>query len=142
MKNNLQAGFTLIELMITVAIIGILASIALPSYNEYVQRSKLVEAQTPLTTARVRFEQWYQDHRTYVDTATPHSACPASTPNFTFACTGITATDFTITATGVASMTGFGMSINQLNQKVTTAVPTGWTTPNPNNCWAIKKSGC
>lgn len=142
MKHTLHAGFTLIEVMITVAIVGILAAIAIPSYTEYVQRGKLVEAQSPLSTGRVRFEQWFQDNRTYVDTVTPHRACPASTPNFAFTCTGVSATDFTITATGIASMNGFAMTINQLNQKATTAVPTGWTTPSPNNCWVIKKSGC
>lgn len=142
MKHTLNAGFTLIELMITVAIVGILASIAIPSYNEYILRGKLVEAQSPLSTGRVRFEQWFQDNRTYVDTATPHSACPANTSNFTFACSGITATTFTITATGIGGASGFSMTINQLNAKATTSVPTGWTTPSPNNCWVTRKSGC
>ena len=53
-KIKLQKGFTLIELMITVAIIGILASVAYPSYREYVNKSRRVQAKTTLVAA----QQW------------------------------------------------------------------------------------
>ena len=50
-------GFTLIELMITVAVIAVLSAIALPSYTDYVTRSKLAEAYAHLADLRVKMEQ-------------------------------------------------------------------------------------
>ncbi len=69
-----MAGFTLIEVMIVVAIIAILASIALPSYNDYVRRGQIQEAFGYLSDSRVKMEQYFQDNRNY-GTASP-GACP------------------------------------------------------------------
>ncbi len=66
-KNCVYSGFTLIEMMITVAIVAILASVALPSYSEYVLRSKTEEATSGLAELRVRMEQYFQDNRKYDD---------------------------------------------------------------------------
>lgn len=60
-----QKGFTLIELMIAVAIVGILASVALPNYREYVARARRTEAQAVLMTAQQWMERFYSENYRY-----------------------------------------------------------------------------
>jgi len=133
-----SAGFTLIELMIVVAIVAILAKLALPSYVDYVRRGKIPEATAAMSQGRVNMEQWFQDNRTYVG-----GPCPATTPNFSYDCgtPAATATTYKINATGSGAMSSFGYTIQQDNSKTTVSVPTGWTMPSPNTCWATKKDG-
>ena len=139
-----QHGFTLIEIMIVVAIVGILAMIALPSYNDYVVRGKIPDATSNLATKRVQMEQFFQDNRTYV--AAP--ACPlaaakdtTTSQNFDFYCSpAATPTTYTLKAVGKGSMAGFTYTIDQNNAKATTAVRSGWGTA-PVACWVTKKGG-
>lgn len=130
-------GFTLIELMIVVAIIGILAAVAVPAYSDYVTRGKLVEATSTLSDARVKMEQFFQDNPTigYVG-----GTCPAATTNFTYLCDNLTATTYTITATGTAGLSDFSYSINETNTKQTASLKAGWGTA-PANCWITSKGG-
>jgi len=137
---RLQTGFTLIEVMITVAIVAILSMVAMPSYRDYVTRGNIPEATSRLATKQVQMEQFFQDNRTYVG-GTGCTADTTSSKYFDFSCTGVTATTFTLTAAGKGSMTGFGYTINQTGAKTTSAMPSGWSTPSPNSCWATKKGG-
>lgn len=136
MNKHIQNGFTLIELMITVAIIGILAGIAVPSYSDYVLRAKLSEAPNLLSDGRIKLEQWYQDNRVY--------ACGAYNAPvneyFTVSCAvPPDGQSFVLTATGKGSTNGFVFTINDINAQATPAVPAGngWTSSNA--CWVMKK---
>lgn len=62
-------GFTLIELMITVAVIGVLAAVAYPSYLDYVRRAKRATAQAALLDMAAKQQAYLLDRRSYADTA-------------------------------------------------------------------------
>jgi type IV pilus assembly protein PilE len=80
--NNQHRGFTLIELMITVAVIGILAAIALPSYQDYVRKGRRADAQAFMYEVAARQQHFLVDRRMYATTlaalglATPSSVSP------------------------------------------------------------------
>ncbi len=140
-------GFTLIEVMIVVAIVAILAAIAVPVYTEYGQRGRIVEAITPLGDMQARLEQYFQDQRTYAGACAAGTLAPrpTNTINFTFTCLPVpTATTYQVDATGVGAMTGFTFRLALAGGVVTRStvnVPAGWLAPNPNNCWVVKKDG-
>lgn len=142
-KFRKSAGFTLIELMITVAIIGILAAVAIPAYSDYVIRGRIPDATSALGAKRVQMEQYFQDNHTYAPaTAAPCVADTATSRFFTFSCSVAgTATLYTLQAVGTGPMTGFNFTIDQDNTKVTTSVPnSGWGAA-PIACWVTKKGG-
>jgi type IV pilus assembly protein PilE len=134
-------GFTLIEIMITVAIVAILAAVGYPNYTSYVQRGKLAEAVSGLSDLRVKLEQYYQDNRTYVGACAAGTTAPlpATTANFSFAC-DLAAATYTATAQGIGSMAAFKYTVNQTNTKATLSVPADWLGAG-SACWVIKKDG-
>ena len=150
-------GFTLIELMIVVAIVAILMAVALPSYRDYLLRGYLTDGTTLLSTMQTSMERYYQDNRTYAATG---SGANAVTPpcavaqalqrtqgNFVVTCTGSdapTLTTYGLTATGGGPVAGVAYTL-QLNAssgflKATAfSTPFTWANPNPNTCWVTKR---
>ena len=141
MPNKTNArGFTLIEVMITVAIVAILASVAIPSYRNYAIRGKIPEATAQLSSKRVKMEQFYQDTRTYVG-ATAGNDDTSSSKYFDFSTKGSrTATGYTLYATGKGAMAGFEYQIDQAGVKKTTVNGvSGWS--GNDTCWVSKQGG-
>jgi prepilin-type N-terminal cleavage/methylation domain-containing protein len=139
-------GFTLIELMITVAVIAVLAAIALPSYNDYITRSKLTEAHSNLSDLRVKLEQRFQDARSYANCA---AIVAATTGNkyFALSCDAVAdpVNTYVIRADGVADLTGISFTVNESNVHTTVVTASskmadkGYT--GNATCWVVRKGG-
>lgn len=150
----LSRGFTILEMLIVIGIVGILAAVALPAYGDYVRRGQLPEAFSGMADLRVKLEQYYQDNRQYgtsggncADVATPGWA--TSTPTltyagsqfFTFTC-AVTAAGqgYTLTATGSAGRaTGHVYTLTHANQRATTQFKGAAVT---RTCWLSKGDEC
>ena len=102
-----------------IAVIGILAAVALPSYSDYITRGKIPDATSGLASRRVKMEQFFQDNRTYVG-APDCVANTTASEYFDFSCSvAATATTYTLQAAGKASMAGFAYTINEAGARAT-----------------------
>jgi len=151
-RDSRPSGFTLIEVMVAIAIVGILTAIALPAYRNYVIRGKLVAGTSALANMRTQMEQYYQDNRTYATVSAPAIVTPCvanavvaskGTP-FNVGCSSAldapTATTYTLRATGTGAVAGAVYTIDQGNNMTTVAFPASWgSVPANNSCWIMRQ---
>ena len=137
-------GFTVIELLVAVTIVGILAAIAVPQYGSYITRSRILDAFAKLSDYRTRMEQYFLDRRSYLDDAGVCGVVPPATADqadsFQVACSA-TARSFVYTATGMATkgMASFVYTIDETGLRGTVSLPNGWTRNAA--CWTIRADG-
>jgi type IV pilus assembly protein PilE len=142
-----RGGFTLIEVMVTVAIVAILASVAYPSYRDHIVRGHLVDATNGLSTFRANMERHYQDNRSYADASSGgttfvspcrQAVAERTVGHFVIGCSaGPTATGYTLKATGSGPVAGFGFTVSERDARATTEAPNGW--PTCATAWMVKK---
>jgi prepilin-type N-terminal cleavage/methylation domain-containing protein len=145
--RRFSRGFTLIELMITVAIVAILAAVALPSYRDYILRGHLVTMTNDVQATRAKMEQYYQDNRTYVTSTAAPAPCTTTAVTYTkptpysIACSNIGASPatYTVTATGTSGTAtdGFSYTITQAGVQGST-MSTAWGGATY-ACWIMRK---
>jgi len=126
--KHVQKGFTLIELMIVVAIIGILAAVALPAYQDYTVRAKLSEVILAASSARTTVSEVYQT-KGYMP---PTASLPAVTQSskyvttIAYASTGADTATITATVTGITQL-GNGAAVVLTGTGSTSSGVVDWT---------------
>lgn len=138
-----QKGITLVELMIVVVVIALLASIALPSYQQYVMRSKRVTAEGDLYAFKNSMQRFFAENNTYVGSSAAVPGAPiaalfpsqspidSDTPAYNLTITAASATAFTLQATAV----GGQVNDNCGNLTLTSTNVRGVSSGTVANCW-------
>ena len=122
-----SAGFTIIELMIVVAIIGLLAGIGIPSYREQVNKGKRAEGKAALLAAASRLERFYTQNNCYPSTGT--------------SCGNATTSALALTAAGINNFSGEDSTKAYYNISVTQNAQTFTVTAAPRLPFADAKCG-
>ncbi|MEC4747469.1 type IV pilin protein [Methylomicrobium sp. Wu6] len=128
-------GFTFIELMIVIAIIGILAGIAYPSYMEYVKKGRRADAKSALLQVQLAQEKYRTSNTSYGTLV--QIGLPANSPDqyYTVAVSNPTTTGYTATATPTGVQTGDKCGNFQINEAGTKSVASAASGYDAAKCW-------
>ena len=140
--NKRQCGFSMVELLIAVAIIGIISAIAYPSYQNYVIKAKRADGMGALLNASSAMERFGAARNTYATAAvgtTFVQDVPANDPYYRLSLSNLGRSTYTITATPINSMAGRDGALTITHAGVKT-----WTDKNGNlyNCWPESGNSC
>jgi len=131
--KRLQQGFTLIELMIVVAIVGILAAIALPAYQDYVIRSKMSEAEAAIAACKTSVAEYASTHAGSLPTDTAAAGCSTQSTHYVNGGTAV--------ALGVITASSQNTGANPECVLTLSPLPTP-TAPNGITQWVGSFGGC
>ena len=134
-KRRQLLGFTLIELMITVVVIGILAAVAYPSYLNSVRKSRRSDAVAALAAVQQAQERWRANNTTYTATLSDLGISSATTQGgfYTLSLSGASGTGYTATATAIS---GTSQANDTGCIALTARLSAGAVTNEPASCWS------
>lgn len=145
--NPVKNGFTLMELLVALVIVGILVSIAYPGYRDYVTRARRSEAQAALLDAAIGLERYFSEHTTYANATVGTGNAATDILNnrataqgwYTITLaptdTGYALTAIPRNAQASADTQCQTFTLNNLGEKGVTAGPSGTPTDNAAQCW-------
>ncbi len=136
-----RTGFTLIDLVIAIAVIAILATIALPAYSNYIRRAKIHDAFNFLVALRAKQELYWIDAHDYGPSACAIGALPGSSQYFSYTCDiNNSQQGYLITAKGQGDLLNYNFTIDQSGRRITIDFP--GISALPVSCWMDGPGHC
>ena len=137
-KTSKQSGFNLIELMIVVAIMGVIAAIAFPSYTNYIRRSQRSDATAALLRIQTQQEKFFLSNNRYAATLASLNITTTENGWYTVALTSVTAGRYRATATAINGQPQYkdtDCRFYQINERGAKTAENASAADNTEECW-------